>query len=326
MNSSNIIQSPIFESIRNYLKKSNEDELLFLFVPYIKTKILEKLIDGLQNPITIITNWDEQNLLQKSSELELYPFCKKNNITLYSHDKIHLKVYSINLESAIIGSANISTNGLMDEKRYEACTFLEKLSMEDRLYLEKIKSEALWINDDIYKQYKDWYDQHKKPEEVKVEKLKIITKDDFSITALPRTKDISDLVEGYQKISKGLSRSLDDNIKNDITHDISNFHIQLGLSKTEFLQQLKNQFFSHPFILKIDEILEKNDGEIFYGSLRKELEQRIITDVPPPERRDVDECLGTVYDWFRDLGEGKYGWDRPKGRKHSQRLWKKLKN
>ena len=57
--------------------------------------------------------------------------------------------------------------------------------------------------------------------------------------------------------------------------------------------------------------------------LRRVLERKIITDVPPPDRQDVDICLRIIYDWFRDLGDGQYGWDTPKGQHHSQRLWKR---
>ena len=70
---------------------------IFLYVPYIKTDSLEKLISGLENKITIVTNWSKRNLKSTSSELKLYPFCKTHGISLYHNENIHLKVYSINL-------------------------------------------------------------------------------------------------------------------------------------------------------------------------------------------------------------------------------------
>ena len=151
-----LLQSPLFDEIKNYLNKAKDDEQIFLYVPYIKTKVLEKLIEDVQNEIIIITNWDEKNLLSGSSELKLYPFCKENNITLYSHEKIHLKVYSRNLDSVIIGSGNISERGLNPENssigNYEAGVIVDELSISNKLYLEKIWHEATWINDEKYKQ------------------------------------------------------------------------------------------------------------------------------------------------------------------------------
>lgn len=324
----NFLKSPLFDEIHCYLIQAKENEKIILYVPYVKTKILEQLIEGIQNEIIIITNWNESNLLQGSSELELYPFCKKNNITLYSHDKIHLKVYSINLDSAIIGSGNISERGLNPNKKiegnYEIATIVDKLSIEDKLYLEKIKHEAIWINDEKYEQYQEWYDNHLKPEKIKIEKIKIESKeDDFSIDKLPWTKNVFDIIEGYDKISKKIEPSEDQIISKFIIRDLSNYEIKLGLSKEEFLKKMKFQFLHHPFIKEIIKILDENGGEVYYGKLRRILESRIITDVPPPDRQDVDICLGIIYDWFRDLGDGQYGWDTPKGQHHSQRLWKK---
>ena len=108
------LKSPLFEKIKNELKKNENNKQIVLFVPYIKTKILEKLLEGINNQISIITTWHINDLISGSSELKLYQFCKEQNIALYIHNKIHLKVYSVNLESAIVASGNISHNGLMD--------------------------------------------------------------------------------------------------------------------------------------------------------------------------------------------------------------------
>ena len=48
-----MIISPLFNEVRGYLSRAKEDEQIFIFVPYIKTKILEKLIEGIQNKITL---------------------------------------------------------------------------------------------------------------------------------------------------------------------------------------------------------------------------------------------------------------------------------
>ena len=46
-----MIRSPLFEEIRNYLTQAGSDKQIFLYVPYIKTSALEKLIDGIENKI-----------------------------------------------------------------------------------------------------------------------------------------------------------------------------------------------------------------------------------------------------------------------------------
>jgi hypothetical protein len=62
-----LLQSPLFDKIKSYLTHAKDNEKIVLYVPYIKTKILEQLIEGIQNEMEIITNWKESNLLQGSS-------------------------------------------------------------------------------------------------------------------------------------------------------------------------------------------------------------------------------------------------------------------
>ena len=108
----NIIQSPLFKKIKNYLNQANSNQQIILYVPYIKTKIISKLLKDIKNQVSIITTWDTRDLISGSSELELYQWCKDNGNFLYIYDKIHLKVYSVNLDSAIVASGNISHRGL----------------------------------------------------------------------------------------------------------------------------------------------------------------------------------------------------------------------
>lgn len=121
-----LLESPLFDKIKSYLEKFKKNEQIFLYTPYIQTKIFAQLVKNIPNKIIIITSWKPNDLLSGSSELELYPFCKENKITLYVNDKIHLKVYSVNLESAIITSGNISNRGLMPGGNYECGVLVDK--------------------------------------------------------------------------------------------------------------------------------------------------------------------------------------------------------
>jgi hypothetical protein len=305
-----LIKSPLFHEIHSYLIQVKENEKILLYVPYIKTKILEKLIEGIQNEIIIITNWNEKNLLQGSSELELYPFCKKNNIALYYHDKIHLKVYSINLDSAIIGSGNISERGLNPDKNfkgnYEIATFVDQLSIEDKLYLEKIQDEAMEVNDELYMQWKEWYDKHPKPEKTKIEKIRLILKDDFSINELPWTEKISGLIQGYDKKSKGLESSENSNTTRCINRDLKNYEIELGLSEEEFLKKLKKQFWTHPYIEKIKQIIKEEQNRPQFFVIKERIHE-CCSDDPKPHLDKFVEVTKIIFNWFVELGDKEYG-------------------
>ena len=304
MTTNNFLHSPLFKKIETYISNVDENKQIFLYVPYIKTKILEKLLEGISNQITIITTWKINDLISGSSELELYQFCKENNIALYIHNKIHLKVYSINLESAIVGSCNISRNGLMEDGNYESGVLVNELQISDRLYLEKIKREAIFVDDKVYQIYLDEYEKCKKqaPEKIVFDDPKIsLQKDYFLKSALPMTENIDDLITGYERINSNLEPSENLEITNCIYHDLANYEIKLGLSKEEFKEELQQQFFLHPFTKKINEFIETSERTQF-GFIKKWVRE-YCTDVPLPRPWEFTKNIQILYQWFVELGD-----------------------
>jgi len=315
-----MLQSPLFPSIREYLIKSSKkkNKSIHLFVPFIKTSVLEKLIEGIENKIIIITDWSKRNLIAGSSELKLYPFCKEKKITLYHNKKLHLKVYSVNLEDMILATGNISRRGLMPDGNLELGVFIEQISIKDRLFLEQIRKNSILINDELYEKLESWSKDNppNPPKDEKFPELeKDVTKDQFLISALPMTKEVRILQESYDRLNQGKSASDDEEINDCVYHDLANYDIPLGLSHDEFLNLLKKKFFEHPFVQKIDEFI---DPEAYFGRI-KEWVQDNCTDVPVPSRRELTGNVQVLYDWFEKLGDGKFVVDRPD---HSQRIRK----
>ena len=144
-------------------------------------------------------------------------------------------------------------------------------------------------------------------------------RDHFLISALPMTKSVEDLASGYQRISSGKSPSDDPETTACIFHDLANYNIKTGMSKKVFVTELGKQFFTHPFISRIDEFI---NPEAYFGRI-KEWIQDNCTDVPVPSRRELTGNVQVLLEWFVVLGNGKYAIDIP-GR-HSQRI-KKITN
>lgn len=292
---------------------------MFLFVPYIKKEILEKLLDGIAGHKVIVTTWHPRDLQSGSSELNLWPFCNKCGITLYVNERLHLKVYSVNLKSAILATGNVSNRGLMHSGNYEAAVLLEQLSNRDRLFLEKIRKDSRLVDDTMYENLKKWVEAHltEPREEVLLDDIVPVPKhDNFLVSALPMTRSIGDLVTGYQKITKEEEPSANLETAACIFHDLTNYGIEPGLDRIEFLKVLSDKFFKHQFVQKIDEFIAP---EAYFGSI-KEWIQNNCTDVPVPSRRELTGNVQVLLEWFVELGNGKYEVDVP-GR-HSQRIRK----
>ena len=299
---SDFIPSPLMESIRKYFQE-DESKKIYIFAPYIKTKILEKLLEEIPNEVTIITTWDTNDLISGSSDIELYHWCKNNGNHLYIHDHIHLKVYSINFESAIVGSGNVSKNGLMHDGNYEAAVFVE-LTKENRLYLEKIKNESRFVVDDIYQQYLENYEKCKK-NAVKQEPFpqpEIISKEEYFLrSALPMTDSMEEVVQGYVKIQSDLLPSEDEQILDCIFHDILNYKIQHNLSEQQVREKLKRQFLEHPFTKKIMDEIDNHERKHF-GMIKNWIRDH-CTEVPLPRPWEFNENTKILMNWLADSGE-----------------------
>lgn len=314
-----LYHSPLFGHIREYLQKGHENETIFLFVPYVRTKVLEKLLDGIRNRVVLVTTWKPRDIQFGSSEISLYPFCQERGIALYVSENMHLKVYSVGLSSVILATGNVSQMGLLPGGNYEVGTMIESLTNEDRLVFEKIRREARLVDDKMYEELMEWSEKNKAdlPEEASLDDIISKPKRDyFLISALPMTKSVEDLASGYQRISSGKSPSDDPETTACIFHDLANYDIETGMSKEAFMTELGKRFFAHPFINQIDEFISP---EAYFGRI-KEWIQDNCTDVPVPSRRELTGNVQVLLEWFVVLGDGKYAIDIPGAR--SQRIRK----
>ena len=314
---SRLYHNPLFDHIRGYFERSDPESTLFLFVPYVKTAVLEKLVGGLTNRIVVVTTWEPKDIQFGSSELALYPFCRDHGIALYVSRKMHLKVYSAGLSSAILSTGNVSHNGLLLGGNYEVATLLESLTAEDRLYFERIRREARLVDDAMYEELKGWTEENavdlpRQPALSDV--VSVSDRDSFLISALPMTRDVDDLMIGYRRISAGKEPSDDPETAACIFHDLANYGIIQGLDPDVFLEVLTDAFFSHPFIQRIDEFIAP---EAYFGRI-KEWVQGNCTDVPVPSRRELTGNVQVLLEWFVALGNGVYEVDIPGAR--SQRI------
>ena len=300
-----LIQSPLFEEIRNYLKTADPEKQIFLYVPYIKIKTLSKLVDGIKN-VTIITTWHTRDLVLGSSEVELYQFCKEHNYTLYVNNKIHLKVYSIALDSVIVASGNISQGGL-EGGNYECGVLVKDLSVSDRTFLEEIKSNAILIDEDQYQRHFDLVEEKLKEKSEATEYDDLITdrkREYFLRSELPMTRNVNDLIKGYENIKLGSKASEDEETNACIEHDLKTYQIESNLSQEEFEKKLKHRFLTHPFTKKIIEIIEAGDysGGAGWGTVRRWIRSH-CKDVPLPRPWDLIENTQTIYHWLEELGK-----------------------
>ena len=313
-----LYHSPLLDHIREYFRDSSPDETIFLFVPYVKTGVLEILLKEIPNKMIIVTTWKPGDIQGGSSELSLYPFCQRRNIALYVSQGLHLKAYSVGLTSAILATGNVSRRGLLPGGNYEAATKLD-LTVDDQIFFRRILRKARLVDNAMYRELVAWSDaNHANLPDLPTLRDVISSqrKEDFSVSALPMTRSVDELVAGYRRISTGQRPSDDSETAACVIHDLVNYDIDTGLGDEEFVQNLTSAFFAHPFIHRIDEFISP---EAYFGRI-KEWVQDNCTDVPVPSRRELTGNVQVLLEWFKKLGDGKYVIDIPGIR--SQRIRK----
>ena len=149
----------IHQEIKDFL--SDDIKELLIICPFISLEGLKSIFSILENPknikIKIITRWRKLDIISGVSDIKIYPFLKKNNISLYHHDSIHLKVFIKEKKHCLFGSANITLAGIgLSSNPNLEIIGKEKINKKKYLEFEKLFNSKLCrvINDDFYNQMK----------------------------------------------------------------------------------------------------------------------------------------------------------------------------
>jgi hypothetical protein len=305
----------LFKQLKAFIDEGNNCNI---YVPYIKLPALKELIDGRDNIKEVIVRWEPRDLITEASDLEVYPYLRDRGITLYRNPRLHLKAFVCDYKKAFFGSANISQRALNfpenDLYNYELAAIDEQLELEDRLYFNMIESESILITDLIYEQFKSQL-----PEKIRAFPkesdfaLKVNYPDkDYSIASLPMTYSVETLYRIYET-----HESIHEVELNCAMHDLALYRIPLGLSLSDFQQELKQSFFNHPFIRSFLGYVD-DEGQTYFGGA-KDWIHRNCSDVPTPRKWEIKENIQILYRWVVKLSEGIYEVDRPN---YSERLYR----
>lgn len=304
----------IYNRVAHLLGSASED--ILIICPYINTGLLHSILPDTHAKISIITSWKIHDIWFGSSDLALYEYTKDKSIRLYINNRVHLKLFMADWDQVIMGSANLTLNGLAMSSSYnfELDSIHENIDVHAKLYFKEILSNSVLVNDRIYEEYLRAVEVL--PPAPCVEEPKIdesYANDGFLISSLPMSKNVGTLFNLYSdKYNSDDKESIDCAL-----HDVALYSIPPGLSRDDFMRHIKTEFFKSVFIHKfLDNI--NNEGQ-FFGSV-KEWIQKNCTDVPIPSRRDLTGNIQVLYKWIVELSDGKYMVDRPN---YSERLYKR---
>ncbi len=287
-----------------------ENEHIILFSAYIKVRELEK-INKLGHIQQIVVRWEIKDLCLGVSDLELYQYCKENNIKLFRNTRIHLKAFWNQRTSLFFGSANVTNRGLGEKGNLELNGIQENMSFDDILYLNSIIAQSEYVTDKLFQELKALVNQTILPTiiypEVPTEKKEM---DYFLLSQLPMTRNVGQLFNIYNG-----SPAINEEEMSCAAHDIALYEIPSKLDYEKFEAHLMHQFNQHPFIIAFKEhIKNQYHQSLNYGGVVQWIVENTTT-VPTPLKWEIKEqqIVNTLYDWVV-LFDKDFGWSIPGNR------------
>jgi hypothetical protein len=285
------------------------NEAITLFSAYVKLEELKRI--NIKNNIKqIIVRWEVQDLCMRVSDLEIYTYCKENNIILYRNTRLHMKAFWNNSTSLVYGSAKVTGRvlGEANNYNYELNGLNEAISFADMIYLDKVIHESEYVTDELYNKLDSIVKANAIPapiyEELPTVKSSV---DAFLLSQLPMSISPDDLIDVISDIKNAESLEL-----SCAAHDIVLFDLSITEESYQLKELLRDRFNSSPFIIALKKHIKSQPNQsLRYGGVVEWIQENTTT-VPTPRRWEIkqDQIVNILYCWICAFDE-QFNWDIP---------------
>jgi hypothetical protein len=278
---------------------TNEIKMLTAFAKVSALKYIDSQIFNTKVKKKLLVHFRLEDILQKSTDFEIYQYCLSNGWELFINFDLHSKLFVFDNKRFMLGSANLTLSGLgLNSNPNIESVFCGNINSFQDKRIDEFFKESFLVDETIIENMKHHID---------------------SLESQPIT---------FPSWSKDIAQNFNQNNDNlwmsDFLQSISPFDMYscdlslLGLRRTEItnIDLVRNKFKR----LKIYRWLQSNvDSEMYFGEVTIRLHSAII-DSPSPYRKDIKQLLSNLYNWIEELEIDEFYIDRPK---HSQRIRRK---
>ena len=306
-----MLSSPsLSEEVLRYFE-SDSGDIRYIFSPFIQRNSLERILPDDGTDTIVITRWQRDDLASGVSDPAVFEICEARGYTLKCNPRLHAKVYSWDLEDALIGSANLTDAGMGEgpTPNIEVLTSSIDLPIHTQLKLRRAENHSKLVTEAGYEAALEISEEATTQLKSGQEGINLGEQPEFLISQLPTTENpdiiVSILADDYERSVADLPPPL----RRCVLHDITSYSIDEleGYSEVEVREGLQQRFEDHPFI---KEIIEHMEPDIYFGAM-KELVQKKCVDVPTPSRRELTDDVQLLYTWFGQVLSDRFKRDIP---------------
>ena len=291
-NNQRILSNEEFKTeIESSIKSGFADKALVIFSAFIKSNAIKWLAGLVPSScdVTIIGRWQPNDLLTKSSDLEVYKLCKEKEWKFGILRNLHSKIFLFGSDKVLIGSANLTVSGLSlaGTGNLEMGTQITPSEL-DIQRIEEIVSKVTWINDGIFNLLSS--------------ELELASENKVAADSIQWSKELKELLEPavdklwvddlfYTTPTEFINP--DNSDLEEVKHDLALLgleHIEesdkaLGLYQSKFYKWFKKKLITSP-----------EEEFTSFGWLTAQLHNSLL-DEPPPNRGGIKFFVGNFHSW-----------------------------
>ncbi len=244
----------------------------------------------------ILVRMNMTDVISGATDLEIFPYCKGKGWDVYIRFDMHAKIYIFDNKRCVLGSANLTGKGLVDNEGNCEIAAAYNMDNEDIRKIDSIFNDAILMNDEIYdlmlQEIKHFPDKSH---------VSCTWSDNIKSRMHPECRVLftSDFPQ-YSDYRKYYGREIE----------------FLNLSSDWGIEDLKTEFTNSKPFLWLRNLVHNNGNEMYFGTITASLHKALINE-PAPYRKEIKVLLSNLLQWIQDLEIHDFIIDRPN---HSQRV------
>ena len=241
------------------------------------------------------------DILQGATDFHLYDYCKQNGWQLYMRFDLHAKTYIFDRKRCIIGSANLTNNGLglNFHGNYELSAIVDVLD-DDLQKVDSLFNNAILMTDELNKAMREDFERAK-----------------ATASRIPNPKWRNEITYKFNPPIDTLFTYDFPSVSKPILNTPETYDFLNCTNQITSMDDLRSAFrWSKSFLWLLNHLRECDNFTDYFGSITAALHNTLIND-PKPYRKEVKLLLANLFSWIQSLGIEEICLDTPN---HSQRV------